>query len=76
MAMCCAYDLEANEGMKVSGLVTFGQPKLADSGVAEYFATGLSGRYLAFINDRDPVCEPAPNCYPCGVGVLAERKLN
>lgn len=69
MAMCCAYDLEANEGIRISGLVTFGQPKLADIGVAKYFSSGLSSRYLAFINDRDPICEPAPGCYPCGNGI-------
>ena len=69
MAMCCAYDLEVNEHLRLSGLVTFGQPKLADADVASFFASGLSNRYLAIVNDRDPVCEPAPGRYPCGTGV-------
>lgn len=69
MAMCCAYDLEVNERLRLSGLVTFGQPKLANATVANFFASGLSSRYLAIVNDRDPICEPAPGRYPCGTGV-------
>lgn len=54
MAVCCAYDC-LNAGIPISGLVTFGQPRVANPAMAAYLNERLMGRYLRFMNHKDIV---------------------
>lgn len=69
MALCCAYDLKSTTTIPLSGVVTFGQPKLADRSLAQHLNTVLGGKYLAVVADEDPVADAVPLCHFCGHSV-------
>lgn len=63
MAVCCAYDLNMH-GLPVTGLVTFGQPRVANPAMAVYLENKFANRYLRFVNFDDivphvPTTKPA-----------------
>lgn len=63
MAVCCAYDLVEHR-IPISGLVTFGQPRVANQPMALYLDQVLRYRYLRFVNLEDlvphiPTTKPA-----------------
>lgn len=60
MAACCAYDRQLR-GKKVTGVVTFGQPRIGNEALAEYLDKELGDRYLRLMNSGDPV----PILPPC-----------
>lgn len=66
MALCCAYDLTNSTELPLSGVVTFGQPKLADNALARQINADLAGKYLAVVADEDPVADTVPLCHFCG----------
>ena len=66
MALCCAYDLKNTTEFPLSGVVTFGQPKLADNALARQINSDLAGKYLAVVADEDPVADTVPLCHFCG----------
>ncbi len=69
MALCCAYDLSSTNTVPLSGVVTFGQPKLADRSLAAHISSSLSGKYLAVVADEDPVADTVPLCHFCGSAI-------
>jgi pimeloyl-ACP methyl ester carboxylesterase len=54
MAACCAYAL-LKEKLPITGVVTFGQPRVGNEAVAQYLDTQLGDRYLRVMNEGDPV---------------------
>ncbi len=54
MAECCAYDLIENR-LALNGLVTFGQPRVANRSMAQFIDDEIGHKYMRFINERDPV---------------------
>lgn len=54
MATCCAHDW-VSKGMGLSGLITFGQPRVANPAMAKFLNYQLSTRYLRFRNGNDIV---------------------
>lgn len=75
MALCCAYDLTTTNTVPLAGVVTFGQPKLADRPLASHISKSLSGRYLAVVADEDPVADTVPLCHFCGSAVWFDGDL-
>lgn len=69
MALCCAYDFKATTQLPISGVITFGQPKLADSPLAKHLNVILAKKYLAVVADEDPVADTVPLCNFCGNSV-------
>lgn len=69
MALCCGYDFTNKTNFPLSGIITFGQPKLADGLLASHLNKALNGKYLAVIADKDPVTETVPFCHFCGNAV-------
>jgi pimeloyl-ACP methyl ester carboxylesterase len=60
MAACCAYELH-KQGQPISGVVTFGQPRIGNEALAKYLDSELDDRYLRLMNEGDPV----PILPPC-----------
>lgn len=63
MAVCCAYDLVRHQ-IPVTGLITFGQPRVANPAMATFLQSQLENRYLRFVNFDDivphvPTTKPA-----------------
>lgn len=68
LAVVCAYDLKENEKRQISGLVTFGQPMVVRSEMAEYLDRKemLLGRFVHFVNEEDKVPKVPPSYNHCG----------
>ena len=66
LALVCAYDLIATEQGEISGVMTFGQPMVAGSELANYLDEQLVGRYAHFVNDADIVPRVPPGYSHCG----------
>lgn len=75
MALCCAYDLTTTNTVPIAGVVTFGQPKLADRPLATHINSSLNGKYLAVVADEDPVADTVPLCHFCGSAVWFDGDL-
>jgi pimeloyl-ACP methyl ester carboxylesterase len=60
MAACCAYELLKTRA-PISGVVTFGQPRVGNEALAQYLDAELGDRYLRLMNEGDPV----PILPPC-----------
>lgn len=61
LAVVCAYDLVENEGLKVDGLITFGQPMVARRQLAEHLDALLIGKYAHYVNGSDLVPRIPPS---------------
>ncbi len=55
LAVVCAYRLVIDGKYPIAGLMTFGQPKVLRSDLANYLGPKLDGKYVFFVNDMDPV---------------------
>jgi predicted lipase len=55
LAVACAYDFTAHEHIRLHGLMTFGQPMVADKYLANYLDQRLVGRYAHVVNGLDIV---------------------
>lgn len=66
IAVACAYDIVSGDKYPLDGVVTFGQPMLAQRDLAEYLDRELLGRYARFVNEADVVPRVPPNFVPCG----------
>jgi triacylglycerol lipase len=66
MALVCAVDLALNHDIGFDGLITFGQPKVADNALARYIDTALVGRYARIVNRDDLVARIPPGKAFCG----------
>lgn len=66
LAVVCAYDLAENEQFPLTGIMTFGQPMIADKQLAGYLNTLLAGRFAHFVNETDIVPRVAPEFCHCG----------
>ncbi|WP_197440655.1 lipase family protein [Polystyrenella longa] len=66
LALMCAYDLEEIEHRRLNGIITFGQPMVAQQEFADYIDTLLIGRYARFVN-RDDIVPKIPSSHvACG----------
>lgn len=66
LALVCAYDLVAYRKRSIDGLMTFGQPMVADQKLAGYLDTLLLGRYAHYVNGADIVPRVPPRYAHCG----------
>lgn len=66
MALACAIDLTTNENMAFDGLVTFGQPKVAEDDLAAFVDEDLVGRYARVVIGDDAVARIPPSKAFCG----------
>ncbi|QDT59467.1 Lipase (class 3) [Stieleria bergensis] len=55
LAVVCAHRLLEESTYPIAGMMTFGQPKVVRSQLAGYLGPKLSGKYVFFVNDMDPV---------------------
>ena len=60
LAVAFAYQALAEGTFKPAGVVTFGQPLLADSALGAYISGQLGGNYVRFVNERDVVTRVPP----------------
>jgi hypothetical protein len=60
LAVAFAYECLTQGKLRPAGLVTFGQPLLADSALAAYVSGELGGNYVRFVNERDVVTRVPP----------------
>jgi pimeloyl-ACP methyl ester carboxylesterase len=65
MALLFAHECE-EQGLKLAGLVTFGQPMLCNGTFARYVNSQLAGKYLRFVHGGDAVTRMAPLYSHCG----------
>lgn len=66
LALLCAYQLEQDAPMSVSGVITYGQPMVARRDFADYIDTELRGRFARFVNRDDIVPRLPPQHVACG----------
>ncbi len=66
LAVVCAYDLIDNEKIALDGVITFGQPMVAQKGLADYLDKLLLGRFAHVVNDSDIVPRVPPFYSHCG----------
>lgn len=66
LALCCAYDLEETENLRIDGLMTFGQPMVARKDLARYLDEHFRGRYAHLVNGADVVPRVPPSHSHCG----------
>lgn len=69
VATCCACDW-IDSRMALSGLITFGQPRVANPKMAEFLHHQLDGRYLRFRNGDDIV----PTIPPKGPALISNYR--
>lgn len=53
LAVLCAYDLAGNENLDIYGLMTFGQPMVADKTLATSIDEILPKKFVHFVNELD-----------------------
>jgi triacylglycerol lipase len=66
LAVLCAHDFVEKQNISITGLVTFGQPMVADHVFADYLDDQLKGRYARFVNGADIVPRVPPLFTHCG----------
>lgn len=55
LSVVCAYKLLQDQKYPIAGIMTFGQPMVVKSNLADYLAPKLKGKYVHFVNNMDPV---------------------
>jgi hypothetical protein len=60
LAVAFAYQSLVEGRLRPAGVVTFGQPLLADSALGAYLSGQLGGNYVRFVNERDVVTRVPP----------------
>ena len=66
LALVAANDLLLDDSIEIKGVVTFGQPAVAKSDLANYLDQALLGRYARFVNHDDIVPRIPFTFQPCG----------
>jgi triacylglycerol lipase len=66
LAVLCAYDLASNENLTIHGLMTFGQPMVADKTLATSIDQILPKKFAHFVNESDIVPRLPPRFHHCG----------
>ena len=66
MALVFAYECLAADDIKLTGLVTFGQPLVVDKDLAGYLNRELKGKYIRFVHGGDVVPRVFPTFSHCG----------
>ncbi len=69
LALVCAYDLIENETFQISGVLTFGQPMVAQPQLSNYLNQRLASRYTYFGNGKDIVPRVPPTYVHCGARI-------
>jgi hypothetical protein len=65
LALCCAHDFDQDQ-RNVTGVMTFGQPKIARRNLADQINDRFLGRYARFVNNNDFVARIPPSYEFCG----------
>ena len=65
LAVVCAYQFAAAD-MPIDGVITFGQPMVADADLANYLHEQLGDKYLQFVNNADIVPRVPPTFVHAG----------
>lgn len=60
LAAAFAYETLAEGSLRPAGVVTFGQPLLADAALGAHLSDQLGGNYVRFVNERDVVTRVPP----------------
>ncbi len=60
LAVAFAYESLAEGWVRPAGVVTFGQPLLADTALGSFVSHHLGGNYVRFVNERDVVTRVPP----------------
>src|SRR3954447_3446345 len=63
LAVVCAQDLHAIDPSYPFGIITFGQPMVATTALANHLHESLGGRLVHFANREDPVPRVPPFIY-------------
>ncbi|MCA9053120.1 MAG: lipase family protein [Planctomycetaceae bacterium] len=73
LALSCAYDYAAREHRPIDGLITFGQPMLANPALSKYLNEQYPDRYARFVNRDDVVPRIPPQLSPLRFTRLVHR---
>jgi triacylglycerol lipase len=60
LAAVCAMDLLEEKDIEIHGVMTFGQPMIADKELANYLDDKLRGRFVHFVNQGDYIPKLPP----------------
>jgi hypothetical protein len=55
LSVVCAYKLLQDQKYPIAGVMTFGQPMVVKSNMADYLGPKLKGKFVHFVNNMDPV---------------------
>ena len=66
LAVLCAHDLASNGTLELAGIMTFGQPMVAQSPLTTRIDQLLPAKYVHFANNRDIVPRVEPSFSHCG----------
>lgn len=66
LAVVCAYDLAEKTDQEISGVITFGQPMVAQQRLADHLDDVLLGRYAHYVNGSDIIPRIPPTFTHCG----------
>lgn len=66
LALLCASDLAEEGTLPFAGLMTFGQPLMVRTELADYLNNLLAGKYARFVNRDDIVARVDPGYSACG----------
>lgn len=64
MALVGAYELERGGDVTLDGVITFGQPMVANAPLALHLEHQFAGRYVSFVNGSDIVARAPPSLRP------------
>ena len=67
MALVCAYDLVRFQETEISGIFTFGQPRVGRKQFASYLQNQIGMKYVHFVNELDGVPRLPTTCEHCGL---------
>ncbi len=66
LALLCAADFAEEAKQPLDGVMTFGQPLMVKTELAEYLNEVLNGKYVRFVNRDDIVARIDPGYSACG----------
>jgi hypothetical protein len=69
MAIAFAYRAANDEKLDPTGIVTFGQPLVVSTPLAQFMLDTFKSKYIRFVNNRDPVTRLVPTFHHAGARV-------
>lgn len=69
MAIAFAYRAFNDKKLDPTGIITFGQPLVVTSPLAEFMLDHFQSRYMRFVNNRDPVTRLVPTFRHAGARI-------